>query len=183
MPFEFCKTPIADLLVVKPRCFRDERGFFLETYKASDFKQQGIDLEFNQDNHSFSQKGILRGLHFQRSPHAQAKLCRVVQGMVWDVAVDLRAGSPTYLHWFGTELSDQNFAMMYVPAGFAHGFVTLSETAHFMYKCSAEYNGASDAGIKWDDNQIGIDWPVKEPILSAKDQVLPYVKDISYLGV
>ncbi len=175
MPFKFSKVSMDGLVLVEPRVFPDERGIFLETYKKSEFVANGIPVDFIQDNHSLSILGVLRGLHFQRPPHAQAKLVRVVEGKVWDVAVDLRASSPTYKKWYGVELSGENKKMLFIPAGFAHGFVTLSEEAHLLYKCSSEYAPKHDGGIFWNDPEIGIPWPVKKPLVSPKDEVLPFL--------
>lgn len=177
MPFTFESTSIPGVIIVTPRLFGDERGFFMETYKASEFKSNGIDVDFVQDNHSFSSKGVLRGLHFQRGPMAQGKLIRVMQGRVWDVAVDIRPDSPARLQWTGVELSDENNRMVYIPPGFAHGFLVLSDTAHFMYKTTAEYSPEHDGGIRWDDPDIGVEWPVTNPQVSEKDRSLPYLKD------
>jgi len=168
---------LAGLVIVQPRVFPDGRGSFFETYKQSEYVANGISEAFDQDNQSVSTKGVLRGLHFQRSPHTQGKLVRVIAGAVWDVAVDLRAGSSTYGSWFGLELSAENRTELYIPPGFAHGFVTLSETAEFVYKCTAEYNKASEGGVRWDDPTIGIDWPLAglEVSVSEKDAVLPFL--------
>ena len=182
MPFTCSETSINNLLVIEPRVFPDGRGFFMETYKKSDFISFGIEDEFVQDNHSFSSKGVLRGLHFQNPPHAQGKLVRVIKGAVWDVAVDLRENSSTYLKWFGLELSEENHKMLYLPPGFAHGYYTLMEQTHFFYKCTAEYAPDSDGGIRWNDPDIGIKWPLssgEEPSVSAKDNVLPLLKELT----
>ncbi len=173
MPFQFSNVSMDGLVIVEPRVFPDERGVFLETYKKSEFSANGILVDFIQDNHSLSIRGVLRGLHFQRPPHAQAKLVRVVEGKVWDVAVDLRASSPTYKKWYGVELSGENKKMLFIPAGFAHGFVTLSDSAHLLYKCSSEYAPQHDGGIFWNDPEIGIPWPEEKPLVSPKDEVLP----------
>jgi len=180
MPFNVEKTPIADLLIIEPRKFGDERGFFMETYKKSDFEAIGIKENFVQDNHSCSAKGVLRGIHFQRDPLAQGKLVRVLRGKVWDVAVDLRKNSPTFGKWFGIELSEENGKMFYIPAGFGHGFLTLEDNTHFFYKCTNEYNAASDGGIKYDDPDIAIDWKMDgiTPIVSEKDEKLPLLKEV-----
>ena len=181
MPFEFKQTPLEGVLIIQPRKFGDDRGFFMETYKKSDFEAAGINEEFCQDNHSFSSKGVLRGLHFQSAPHAQGKLVRVVKGAVWDVAVDLIPGSPTYGQHFGLELTEENGTMLYIPPGFGHGFVTLQNSTHFLYKCTAEYAPESDGGVKWDDPDLAVEWPLEpnqEPLVSEKDAVLPYLKDI-----
>ena len=173
MPFTFKPLAIPAVVLITPRAFPDDRGFFLESYKESDFKAAGIREQFVQDNHSRSTRGVLRGLHFQRHPHAQGKLVRVTSGSVWDVAVDLRSSSPTFRQWVAAELSAENHQMLYVPPGFGHGFVTLSETADFLYKCTAEYAPESDAGIRWDDPKIGIVWPLKDVLVSEKDRQLP----------
>ena len=181
MPFEFKETPIKDLLIIEPRSFADGRGFFMETYKASDFEAAGIAESFVQDNHSLSSKGVLRGLHFQTAPHAQGKLVRVVSGAVWDVGVDLRPGSATYKQWFGEELTAENNRMLYIPPGFAHGFLTLEDNTHFLYKCTAEYAPEADGGIRWDDPDVAVDWPLEPgqiPDVSEKDAILPYLKDL-----
>jgi len=179
MPFEFSETKLQGLLIVQPRKFGDDRGFFMETYKKSDFVSAGIKEEFCQDNHSLSSKGVLRGLHFQSSPHAQGKLVRVIKGSVWDVAVDLRPGSETLGQWVGIELTEENGTMFYVPPGFAHGFLTLQDNTHFLYKCTAEYAPEADGGVLWNDPDIAVDWPLTRmtPLVSSKDEVLPYLKD------
>ena len=178
MPFVFTNTKIQGLSVITPRLFPDDRGFFMETYKESDFIKAGIDERFVQDNHSRSSKGTLRGLHFQRPPFAQAKLVRCTRGRLWDVAVDLRPSSPTYRRWHGVELSEENRVMFFIPAGFAHGFVALEDGTELQYKCSAEYNAQSDGGVRWDDPDLAIDWPIKDILVSPKDAALPYLKDI-----
>jgi dTDP-4-dehydrorhamnose 3,5-epimerase len=177
MPFTFKQLEISGLVLVTPKAFSDSRGFFLEAYKKSDFKNAGIDTEFMQDNHSLSSTGVLRGLHYQKSPYAQAKLVRVIKGSVYDVAVDIRKSSPTFKQWIAVELSDENNNMLYIPDGFAHGFVALTDVVHLAYKCSSEYSHEHDAGIRWDDPEINIQWPVKNPVISNKDLVLPYLKD------
>jgi len=181
MPFVFEQTPIQGLLVIEPRRFPDDRGFFMETYKYSDFASHGISDHFTQDNHSLSSKGVLRGLHFQTGEHAQGKLVRVISGRVWDVAVDIRHDSPTFLKWFGVELTAENGKLFYLPPGFAHGFVTLEDDTQFLYKCTAEYNKASEGGICWNDPRINIQWPLKDGILvSEKDAVLPGSDDFDF---
>ena len=162
-----------------PRLFPDERGFFLESYKAGEFAAAGIREDFVQDNHSRSARSVLRGLHFQRPPHAQAKLVRVTRGSVWDVAVDLRRGSATFGRWFGLELSEENRTMLYIPQGFAHGFVSLTDGAELLYKCGAEYDKDSDGGVRWDDPELAIEWPLSDVKLSGKDAALPLLKDIA----
>lgn len=174
MPFNIRNTPIKDLIVIEPRVFSDNRGFFMETYKKSDFVKAGINEEFKQDNHSFSSKGVLRGLHFQTGTSAQGKLVRVVKGSVWDVAVDLRPESETFGQWYGIELTEKNNTMFYVPQGFAHGFVTLEDNTHFIYKCTEEYNPVADSGIIWNDKTLNIKWPLVEDLsFSEKDLKLP----------
>ena len=175
---EFIKTFIPEVILVKPKVFGDERGFFMESYRKSLFQANGIMLEFIQDNHSKSAKGVLRGLHYQLDPKAQGKLVRCVSGAVFDVAVDIRRGSPTFGQWFGCELSAENKYMLWIPAGFAHGFVTLEDNTEFLYKTTGEYAPECDRGIKYDDPAIGIEWPqLGELLLSDKDQKQPLLKD------
>lgn len=164
------ETPIAGLLVLEPRVFGDDRGFFLESWNARTFAAIGLDLTFVQDNHSRSARGVLRGLHFQ-NPNPQGKLVRVVAGRAWDVAVDLRAGSPTYGKSHGIELSAANKRLFWVPPGFAHGFVSLEDGTDFLYKCTTFYDPASEHSLLWNDPALGIDWPLEgiEPQLSGKD--------------
>ena len=178
MPFSFVNTPLPGVVIIEPRVFNDERGFFLESYKKSDFIENGISTEFLQDNHSLSSKNILRGLHFQNPPFEQAKLVRAVKGAVWDVAVDIRKDSPYFKKWFGLELSEENKKMLYIPEGFAHGFLALTDEVHLLYKCSNEYSAKHDAGIIWNDPDIGIKWPADNPVLSEKDRELPLLRDI-----
>jgi len=162
-------TSLEGVWVVEPDVFADPRGFFMETYRESRYQQAGIPDRFVQDNLSRSERGVLRGLHFQ-NPNAQAKLVSVLEGEVFDVAVDIRRGSPSFSRWFGVKLSAENKLQLYVPAGFAHGFCVISETALFSYKCSADYDPASERCIRWDDPRIGIAWPLEEePKLSGKD--------------
>lgn len=172
MPFEFERLEITDLILIKPKLFEDDRGFFMEIFKSSDFKANGIVLDFLQDNHSMSKKGVLRGLHYQLNPKPQGKLVRCIRGKVWDVAVDIRKGSPTYGKWVALELSEENRYMFWIPPGFAHGFVAL-ETSEIVYKTTDEYDPRFDRGIIWNDPVLKIDWPIKEPILSEKDSKLP----------
>ena len=165
------KTKLNDVLIFEPKIFGDERGFFMETYRSDFFTEQTGSLPLVQDNHSKSAQGILRGLHYQLE-HTQGKLVRVVQGSVFDVAVDLRQSSTTFGQWVGIELSAQNNRQLWVPPGFAHGFYVTSETAEFVYKCSDYYHPQSEVAIKWDDPSLGIEWPLvdgKQPNLSAKD--------------
>ena len=157
--------------LIEPAVHGDERGFFLESWNAASFARAGIDAAFVQDNHSRSDRGVLRGLHFQH-PHAQGKLVRVVNGAVWDAVVDVRAGSPTFGRWVGTELSAANKRMLWVPPGFAHGFLTLSDDTDFLYKCTDLYHPEAEHTLAWDDPTVGVDWPLAdlEPRLSAKDR-------------
>ncbi|MDO9082229.1 MAG: dTDP-4-dehydrorhamnose 3,5-epimerase [Humidesulfovibrio sp.] len=172
------ETGLPGLVLLEPKLFRDERGFFLETYSRAAFAALGIQAVFVQDNHAYSAAPfVLRGLHFQRPPQAQAKLVWVVRGRVLDVAVDLRQGSPTFGRHFCVELSADNFLRLFIPRGFAHGYVTLAPDTEFMYKVDAPYDAASDAGILWNDPELGIPWPGCEPVLSTKDRVLPRLKD------
>lgn len=164
------ETAIPGVLIIEPRVFGDARGFFMETWNAAAFAAAGLDLAFVQDNHSRSQKGVLRGLHFQ-NPGPQGKLVRVTNGAVFDVAVDLRASSPTFGQWVGVELSAANKRMFWVPEGFAHGFLTLEDDTDFLYKCTAPYAPQSEHTLAWDDPAVGIEWPVTDldPIISEKD--------------
>jgi len=168
------------VLLIEPTVFADDRGFFLETYHAARFAEAGIDANFLQDNQSRSVRGVLRGLHFQE-PNAQGKLVRCALGALFDVAVDIRVGSPQFGKWFGAELTEENRLMLWVPPGFAHGFCALSEVADLAYKCTALYDAASDRAIAWDDPDIGIAWPVTEPSLSPKDAAAPRLKDAAVL--
>ena len=165
-------TAIPGPLIIEPEVFGDERGFFMESWNARQFKKAGLDLNFVQDNHSRSAKAVLRGLHFQ-NPNPQGKLVRVVAGKVWDVAVDIRRSSPNFGKWVGVELSAENKRMFWVPPGFAHGFLTLEDGTEFLYKCTAFYEPANEHSVLWDDPAIGIDWPLEglEPQLSAKDKL------------
>lgn len=163
-------TKLPGVLKITPRVFEDERGFFLESYNQDKWAEQGIDCLFVQDNHSKSVRGTLRGLHFQAPPAAQEKLVRVIEGAIWDVAVDIRVGSPTFGQWVGVELSAANFQQLLIPIGFAHGFCVLSETAEVLYKTSFGYSPAHERGICWRDPELGVDWPVSEPLLSGRDQ-------------
>ena len=178
MPFEFVKTSIDGAVLVKPRVFHDGRGFFVETYKRGDFLQAGISADFVQDNHSKSSKGVLRGLHYQKGAAAQGKLVRCVAGAILDAGVDIRPGSPTFGKPVSAELSAANAHMFYLPPGFAHGFLVLSETAEIIYKCTTEYSPKDDAGIRWNDPDIALDWGIAAPLLSDKDSALPFLKDI-----
>jgi dTDP-4-dehydrorhamnose 3,5-epimerase len=178
VPSTFKRLEIDGLILVEPRSFHDERGFFLESFKESEFAAAGINERFVQDNHSLSVENVIRGLHYQREPRAQGKLVRVIKGRVWDVAVDIRPGSASYGKWLGVELSEENHLMLYIPPGFAHGFASLSDEVHLLYKCTREYDPALDAGIRWDDPDLAVKWPVKNPLLSPKDRILPLLKDV-----
>ena len=163
-------TNVPGVFVITPHVFSDARGFIYESYNRDKLLGHGIDTEFVQDNHAKSVRGTLRGLHFQLPPAAQVKLVRVVRGAVWDVAVDIRAGSPTFGNWVGVELSAENWRQLYVPAGFAHGYCVLSDEAEFLYKTSHTYSPAHEHGILWNDPDLKIAWPVAEPILSERDR-------------
>ena len=178
MPFSFTQTEIPDVILIEPRVFEDSRGFFLESFKESPFVEAGITERFVQDNHSRSAKGTLRGLHYQVEPFAQGKLVRVSRGRVWDVAVDVRPDSPSFAEWVAEELSADNFRMLYIPPGFAHGFVALEDNTDFLYKCTAEYDAASERGIRWDDPDLALPWPVAEPLVSERDQALPLLSEV-----
>lgn len=171
----FIETGLPDLLLFEPRVFEDKRGYFYESYNKNTFAEAGIKAEFVQDNQALSSYGVLRGLHFQRAPYAQAKLVRVIEGSVLDVVVDLRQGSPSYGQSYSVELSANNKRQLFVPRGFAHGYVVLSETALFFYKCDNFYHKASEGGIRFDDTQLAIDWKIEtdKAIVSEKDLVLP----------
>lgn len=178
MPFRFHRFEIPDLILIEPVVFEDKRGFFLEFYKHSDFKKAGIKEEFVQDNHSGSIRGVLRGLHFQREPEAQGKLLRCIRGEIFDVAVDIRRDSPTFGRWVSVILSEENRKMLYIPPGFAHGFQVLSDTAEVIYKTTREYSPGHEAGIIWNDPELNIDWPIKEPLLSVRDRQWPMLKEL-----
>lgn len=168
---------IPDVLLVEPTVFRDARGFFLESYRRDHFAAQGIDCDFVQDNHSRSSRGTLRGLHYQRAP-GQAKLVRVARGRIWDVAVDIRPGSASFGRWVARELTEETQQMLFVPLGFAHGFVVLSDVADVIYKCSQVYVPETEAGIAWDDPDLAIPWPVEAPTLSVRDQTNPRLREV-----
>ena len=172
-------TEIEGIYVIEPAVHGDSRGYFAETYNQNDMAEAGLDMIFVQDNESMSVKGVVRGLHYQIS-YPQGKLVRVIQGRVFDVAVDIRKGSPTFGKWFGTELSEENHRQLYIPEGFAHGFKVLSDTAKFCYKVTDFYHPNDEGGIAWNDPDIGIEWPEPEiePVLSDKDTKWPHFKDI-----
>jgi dTDP-4-dehydrorhamnose 3,5-epimerase len=177
---EFKKTTLESAYLIKPDVFSDERGFFLESYSKKKFEENRINADFIQDNHSISVKpGVLRGLHFQNPPYAQSKLVRVTKGKVYDVILDLRKDSSTFGKWEGFELSAENFSMLFVPKGFAHGFQTLEPNTEFLYKCDELYHPESEGGIIWNDPDLNITWPIKDPILSEKDQKHPAFKNFN----
>jgi dTDP-4-dehydrorhamnose 3,5-epimerase len=171
------ETKLPGVFIVEPKVFGDSRGFFFETWQRQRYEEVGIKGEFVQDNVSFSSRGVLRGLHYQ-NPHAQGKLVTVLQGEVFDVAVDIRVGSPTFGQWEGVILSGDNHRQLWIPPGFAHGFCVVSETAYFSYKCTDVYTPQAEGGVSWNDPEIGIEWPVREVALSDKDKVYSRLKDI-----
>jgi len=177
MPFSFRRLEIPGLILIEPRVFSDERGFFMETYKTPDFVAAGITANFVQENHSRSAQGVLRGLHYQNPPFAQGKLVRVIRGEIFDVAVDIRKGSPTWCKWVGVTLSEENKNAIYIPEGFAHGFCVLSEIAEVIYKTTNVYSPESEAGIAWNDPELNIKWPIQNPIVSQKDSKLPLLSN------
>jgi len=176
---EIKETGIRNLKIIRPRIFEDERGYFFESYNEGIYKELGIDYRFVQDNQSRSGYGVIRGLHYQLEPESQTKLVRVLEGSIWDVAVDLRENSPTFLQWRGVELSSDNYLQLLVPKGFAHGFSVLSKTAVILYKCDELYAPEHEAGIRYDDPQIGVDWKMdpEKRILSQRDLDMPLFRD------
>jgi dTDP-4-dehydrorhamnose 3,5-epimerase len=174
---EISKTHLEGLLVIKPRVFGDDRGYFFESWSKQSFTEVGLDLDFVQDNQSLSGKGVLRGLHFQSPPYAQGKLVRVIKGAVLDVAVDIRKESPTYGQYFSVELSEENKTIVWVPPGFAHGFATLKDNTIFTYKCTEVYNKESEGALLWNDKDLNINWEVNDPLVSEKDLVAGNFKD------
>lgn len=174
---EIIESPLKGLFVLKPRVFEDVRGYFFESYNRQVLTEAGLNLDFVQDNQSLSHKNVLRGMHFQVPPHAQGKLVRVIAGSVLDVAVDIRKASGTYGKWFGLELNEQNKWMMYIPPGFAHGFLTLRDHTVFSYKCTGYYNKAAEDCLAWDDPDVGIDWASTGMLLSDKDKTCKRLKD------
>lgn len=171
------ETKLPGVLIIEPRAFGDTRGFFMETYSQKKYAEIGIKGNFVQDNLSFSSRGVLRGLHYQ-NPNTQGKLVSVVQGTAFDVAVDIRVGSPSFGQWVGVELSGENHRQLWVPPGFAHGFCVVSDSAYFIYKCTDIYTPAAEGGVMWNDPDIGIEWPVQDVLLSDKDMVYPRLKDV-----
>ncbi len=170
-------APLDGVLVVETDYVRDERGFFIESYHRRRYAELGLDAEFVQDNHSRSGRGVLRGLHYQDMRAPMAKLVRCTRGAIYDVAVDLRHGSPTFGQWYGLELTEANQTQLYLPVGFAHGFAVLSEVADVQYKCSTYYAPQAEGGVRWDDPELGIAWPIAEPVLSQRDRNLPSLAD------
>lgn len=171
------EMPLAGLKLITPKVFSDERGFFFESYRQSDYAACGVDVSFVQDNVAFSKKGVLRALHYQESP-GQAKLVSCIQGRIWDVAVDIRPASPTFGKWIAVELDDQTHQQLFIPVGFAHGYCTLTDTARVSYKVSSPYNPKAEKSIRWNDPQIAISWPIQQPILSPRDQVSPFLAEV-----
>ena len=179
MSFTFERQKIEDIILIKPDIYKDERGCFIETYKKSVYRANGIQDEFNQDNYSKSFYKVLRGLHYQAKEYSQAKLVRCLRGRIYDIVLDIRQNSKTYLNYLKIELSDENKYILYVPSGFAHGFVVLSDWAETLYKTTNEYNFSSERGILWCDKDLNIDWGIDfEPILSQKDKNLPMLSEI-----
>ena len=175
---EIIKTPLEGLLVIKPRIFGDDRGYFFESWSKESFSKVGLDLDFVQDNQSLSGKGVLRGLHFQNPPYAQGKLVRVIKGAVLDVSVDIRKDSPTYGQHFSVELSEENKTIVWIPPGFAHGFVTMEDNTIFTYKCTGAYNKGSEEALLWNDEELNINWKIKDPLVSEKDLAAGNFKDL-----
>ena len=178
MPFTFKRLSIHDVILIEPQSFSDDRGFFFESFKESDFFSNGIDKKFVQDNFSHSVNGVIRGLHFQKSPKAQAKLVTVLKGKIFDVAVDIRKNSPTYGKWVSETLSGDNHNLLYVPEGFAHGFCVISDEADVLYKVSNEYSQEHERSIIWNDPKLDIQWPIKKPIISNKDNKLSLLENL-----
>lgn len=180
MGFRFEPLDLPGVVLIEAQAFEDHRGVFVETYKRSEFETHAIREVFVQDNYSHSTRGVLRGLHYQLHPRAQGKLVCVIRGEIFDVAVDVRWGSPTYGCWTGVPLSAQHRRMLYVPVGFAHGFCTLSEEADVVYKVTAEYAPELERGVLWSDPDLGVRWPVQRPILSSKDEALPLLREVEH---
>ena len=179
MSFNFKQLAIPGLLLIEPKVFEDERGFFMEKYKQSDFDKYNIPA-FVQDNYSYSKQGIIRGLHYQLNPHAQGKLVSVIRGKVWDIAVDMRKDSVCFGKWIGVELSGENNLSFYIPPGFAHGFSALSSEVYFLYKCTGEYDAACERGVAWNDPTLAIDWRVTDPQSCDRDKKWPLFHDAEY---
>ena len=179
MSFSFSSLGIPDVMLVIPKYYSDERGYFLESFKESEFSANKINAKFVQDNVSFSTKGVLRGLHYQQKPKEQAKLVSVISGEIFDIAVDIRKDSKTYGKWVSQILSEKNHKMLYIPEGFAHGFCTLSNTANVLYKVTNEYSPENEQGIIWNDPNVSISWPIKNLIVSEKDKKLPTLQKLN----
>lgn len=184
---KFIQTALPEIILIEPKVFTDERGWFMESYNEAVFHRElsalGLEIppSFVQDNHSFSKKGVVRGLHYQRSPYSQGKLVRVVQGAAFDVAVDIRKDSPNYGKWVGFELSAANNRMLWIPAGFAHGFIALEDNTHFLYKTTAFYHKDSEVSIRWNDPEIAIDWPLKnDAVINDKDGSAPFLHELVF---
>lgn len=177
MAFNFIRQKIPEIILIEPKVFHDERGFFFETYKESEFSEYGISSKFAQDNHSMSGKGVLRGLHYQLEPAGQGKLIRVVSGSIFDVTVDVRKGSRSFGKWLSVELSSKDKNILWVPEGFAHGFLSLENNTEVLYKTTAEYSPELERGIIFNDPALGIEWPIRNPIVSKKDSMHPRLKD------
>src|SRR5688572_30232877 len=176
MPFSFLQTALPGVLIIEPRVFSDDRGFFMECYKKSEFAAAGLDADFVQENHSRSVQGTLRGLHLQRAPKAQGKLIRVVEGEIFDVVADIRPDSPDYGSWISVALSSDNRRSVFIPAGYAHGFCVVSAEAQVIYQTTDEYTPALEWGARWDDPLLAIPWPVSEPLLSERDRRWPLLE-------
>lgn len=176
---EFTDLKLNGLKLIKPKVFHDERGFFLESFQQSLFEKCGINVSFSQDNHSFSKIGCIRGMHYQTYP-GQAKLVRVAQGKIFDVAVDIRPHSPTFGQWEGVFLDGENHWQIFIPVGFAHGFCVVSEEAHVLYKVSSPYNAQYEKGFRWNDPAVNVQWPINQPIISLRDQQSPFFKEIDF---
>jgi dTDP-4-dehydrorhamnose 3,5-epimerase len=180
MPFDFKRLEIPDVVLIEPAVFEDDRGFFMETYRQKEFEKICIAQVFVQDNHSRSKKGVLRGLHYQKEPVAQGKLVRCIRGVIFDVAVDLRQGSPTFGKWIGTTLSEENRHILWIPRGFAHGYVALEDNTEVFYKTDNLYSVQHERGIIWNDPEINIRWPVSSPIVSQKDTTYPKLREMDH---
>lgn len=179
MPVDFCKTELPEVTLVKPKIYRDIRGFFFESFKASDFESVGLPTEFVQENYSYSIANVIRGLHYQKPPKAQAKLVRVVSGSVWDVVVDIRPNSPRFGQWTAETLSAENCHQLYIPDGFAHGFKVLTGDATVIYRTTHEYAPDLEGGIQWNDPEIGIPWNCQDPVISERDLDLPTLAEVT----